>query len=164
MRPGSFLTHTLIGAAAMLSVAGPVQAAGDGKHVTVTGEIMDTWCYLSGVMGGPEATLGTAHHTCAMWCAAGGIPVGLRTDSGEIYMVLQVEGAGTADGDPAILEIQSDHITADGMSYERNGINYLIVEQIVSNDGITNVSHEDYGLVPPFTIPKDAKKKILGTE
>lgn len=174
MRTGSFLRRALLGAGgllslallslASLSLAAPAQAAAEGEHVRVTGEIMDTWCYLSGVMGGPEATLGTAHHTCAMWCAAGGIPVGLRTDEGDVYMVLKLEGAGTADGSPAMLEIQSDRVTADGMAYERNGIKYLIVEQIVSNEGITNLSHEDYGLVPPFAIPKDAKKKILGKE
>ncbi len=164
MRAGSMIRHVLFGAAALIALSGQGRAAGDGERVRVTGEIMDTWCYLSGVMGGPESTLGTAHHTCAMWCAAGGIPVGLRTDDGEIYMVLKLEGAGTADGSPAVLEIQSDRITADGMAYERNGMKYLIVEQIVSNEGITNVSHEDYGLVPPFAIPKDAKKQILGSE
>lgn len=164
MRPGLGVRHALFGAAALLALTGQGQAAGGGERVQVTGEIMDTWCYLSGVMGGPEATLGTAHHTCAMWCAAGGIPVGLRTDNGEIYLVLKLEGAGTADGSPTILEVQSDRITADGMAYERNGIKYLIVDQIVSNEGITNQSHEDYGLVPPFAIPKDVKKTILGRE
>lgn len=164
MRMGSYLRHALIGAVAAMSLAGTAHAASDGERVQVTGEIMDTWCYLSGVMGEAEATLGTAHHTCAMWCAAGGIPVGLRTDEGELYMVLKLEGVGTADGAPAVLEVQSDRITADGMAYERNGIKYLIVEQIVSNEGITNLSHEDYGLVPPFAIPKGVKKKILGME
>ncbi|RVU34252.1 hypothetical protein EOI86_21405 [Hwanghaeella grinnelliae] len=158
------MRQVLFGAVALIALTGQGRAAGDGERIQVTGEIMDTWCYLSGVMGGPEATLGTAHHTCAMWCAAGGIPVGLRTEEGEIYMVLKLEGAGTADGSPAVLEIQSNQITADGMAYARNGINYLIVERIVSNEGITNVSHEDYGLVPPFAIPKGEKKKILGSE
>ena len=149
-------------AAAVGGLPPSAQAAAEGKRIQVKGEIMDTWCYLSGVMGEPESTLGTAHHTCAVWCAAGGIPVGLRTDDGQIYMVLKLKGAGTADADPALLEIQSDHITADGYVYERDGLNYLIVEDIVSNDGITNLSHEEYGLTPPFAIPKAEKKRILG--
>lgn len=164
MRPISMMRKMLFGAVAMVAFSTQGHAAADGTRVQVTGEIMDTWCYLSGVMGGPEATLGTAHHTCAMWCAAGGIPVGLRTDDGEVYMVLKLEGAGTADGSPAVLEIQTDRITADGTAYERDGIKYLIVERIVSNEGITNNSHEDYGLVPPFAIPKEAKQQILGTQ
>lgn len=137
-------------------------AATEGKRMKVTGEIMDTWCYLSGVMGEPDSTLGTAHHTCAVWCAAGGIPVGLHTAEGEIYMVLKMKGAGTADADPALLEIQSDQITADGYVYERDGLKYLIVEDIVNNAGITNLSHEEYGLTPGFAIPKAEKKRILG--
>ncbi|HUF56054.1 MAG TPA: hypothetical protein VMM55_05770 [Thermohalobaculum sp.] len=60
-------------------VSGAAHAA-DGERIEVTGEMIDTWCYFSGVMGGPDAVVGTAHHTCAVWCAAGGIPVGLLTD------------------------------------------------------------------------------------
>ena len=71
-------------------------AATEPQRVQVTGEIMDTWCYYSGVMGGQDAVVGSAHHTCAVWCAAGGIPVGLLTDEGEVYLVLEVEGKGTA--------------------------------------------------------------------
>ncbi len=152
----------LVMTAALMGLPGQSAAAAKGERVQVTGEIMDTWCYLSGVMGAPEATLGTAHHTCAVWCAAGGIPVGLHTAEGDIYMVLKVEDAGTADADPALLEIQSDQITADGYVYERDGLKYLIVEKIVANDGITNMSHEEYGLTPGFAIPKAEKKRILG--
>ena len=139
------------------------QASAVSKRITVTGEIMDTWCYVSGVMGSPEATLGSAHHTCAIWCAAGGIPVGLRTDEGEVYMVLQLEGDGTADGDPTFLDLQSEVVTADGVVYERDGLQYLVVEKILTNDGIP-VTHEDYGITPGFAIPKKEKARILGTE
>lgn len=139
------------------------EAAATSKRITVTGEIMDTWCYVSGVMGSPEATLGSAHHTCAIWCAAGGIPVGLRTDEGEVYMVLQLEGNGTADGDPTFLDLQSETVTADGTVYERDGLKYLVVDKILTNDGIAP-THEDYGLTPPFAIPKKEKARILGAE
>lgn len=134
--------------------ATPALAAEEGKRVTVTGEIMDTWCYFSGVMGWYEATLGSAHHTCAMWCAAGGIPVGIAADDGTVYMVLKMEGEESVIGTDTMLEIQSDRITADGMLWERDGINYIVVSQVVSNEGIANRSHDDYGVIPPFAIPK----------
>ncbi|MEP3673482.1 MAG: hypothetical protein ABJM86_11075, partial [Hyphomicrobiales bacterium] len=127
------------------------------QRVTVTGEIMDTWCYYSGVMGSPESTIGSAHHTCAVWCAAGGIPVGLLTEEGEVYLVLEVEGAGTADGSETVLDIQSDVITADALLYERDGFKYLVVEKVVSNAGITNLSHDEFGVIPGFAIPKSAR-------
>ncbi len=130
------------------------QAASEPMRVTVTGEIMDTWCYYSGVMGGPDAVVGSAHHTCAVWCAAGGIPIGLLTEEGEVYLVLEIEGEGTAGGSDTVLDIQSDKLTADALLYERDGFKYLVVEKVVANAGITNLSHDDFGVVPGFAIPE----------
>jgi hypothetical protein len=130
--------------------AGPTLA---NERLRVTGEIIDTWCYLSGVMGGPDAVVGTAHHTCAIWCAAGGIPVGLLGEDGKLYMVLKLDGAGTADGPERVLSIQSHKITADGQLYQRDGLNYLIVDKIVDNSGITLRNHTDFGFVPPNAVP-----------
>ena len=133
------------------SMSGAQAAA---ENVTITGEVMDTWCYFSGVMGGPDAVVGSAHHTCAMWCAAGGIPVGILADDGTVYMVLKIEGRATAQADESLLSIQSDRVTATGGLYRRDGLNYIVVEKIVSNEGITNKNHEDYGVVPGFAIPE----------
>lgn len=145
---------TTAAVAALLFSGLTAHAAQDPQRVTVTGEIMDTWCYYSGVMGGQEAVVGSAHHTCAVWCAAGGIPVGLLTEEGEVYLVLELQGVGTADGADTVLSIQSDVITADALLYERDGFKYLIVEKVVSNAGITNLSHDDFGVIPGFAIPK----------
>ena len=146
----------LMGAMALLALALPTSghAAQEGERVRVTGEIMDTWCYFSGVMGFHEAVLGSAHHTCAMWCAAGGIPVGVLADDGTVYMVLKMPGEDSVVGTDTMLEIQSDRVTADGMLWQRDGINYLVVEAVVANEGITNRSHEDFGIIPPFAIPQ----------
>lgn len=124
------------------------------KPVEVRGEVIDTWCYLSGVMGGADAVTGSAHHTCALWCAAGGIPVGVLTEDDEVYMVLKINGEDPLAQTDTVLEIQTDQITARGMHYVRDGVNYLVVEKVVANDGIIKLSHEDYGAVPPFSFPK----------
>ncbi len=121
--------------------------------ITVTGEILDTWCYLSGVMGPPEAVTGSSHHTCAVWCAAGGIPVGLRADDGTLYMVLKLEGGSSVDGNPRILSIQANRVTARGQAYSRDGLNYLVVDRVVEDLGLVNRNHGDFGVVPPFAIP-----------
>ncbi|MEM0946400.1 MAG: hypothetical protein AAGK37_03270 [Pseudomonadota bacterium] len=140
---------TLFGAALL---AAPAFA--QGERIQVRGEIIDTWCYFSGVMGGPDATIGTAHHTCALWCSAGGIPVGLLADDGTVYMVLKIEDDdGSASGDTQ-LNLASHVITADGMLYERDGLNYLVVSQVVTDEDILVMNHEDYGTVPPFAVPK----------
>lgn len=138
-----------------MSIASAIGAsASEGKRIQVSGEIIDTWCYFSGVMGGPDAVVGSAHHTCALWCSAGGIPVGLLAEDGTVYMVLKIEADdGSASGDTQ-LSLASHVITADGMHYERDGINYLVVSKVVSDSGITNLNHEDYGPVPGFAIPE----------
>lgn len=146
----------LLSAAAFALLALPAFAAG-GERVKVTGEIIDTWCYFSGVMGGPDAVRGSAHHTCALWCSAGGIPVGLLTEDGTVYMVLKI-GADreSASGDTA-LRLAAHSVEADGLHYERDGINYLIVSEVISDMDITVHNHEDYGPVPGFAIPDPTK-------
>ncbi|TWI90474.1 hypothetical protein JM93_01456 [Roseibium hamelinense] len=124
-----------------------------GERVQITGEVIDTWCYYSGVMGGPDAVTGTAHHTCALWCAAGGIPVGMLTEDGKVYMVLKWEGHDQVGDGKTLLSVQSHKLVADGIHYERDGIDYILVENIVSDEGITLRNHEDYGFVPPFAEP-----------
>ena len=135
-------------------------ASAAGERVSVTGEIMDTWCYLSGVMGGQDGTVGSAHHTCALWCAAGGIPVGLLAEDGTLYMVLKLNGASTTDGNPGILTIQSHKVAAEGQVYRRDGFNYLVVEKVVADAGITVKNHDDFGFVPSQAVPDDEIERI----
>ncbi len=143
-------------ALAALLMAQPALAA-EGERVQITGEIIDTWCYFSGVMGGPDAVVGSAHHTCALWCSAGGIPVGLLGEDGEVYMVLKIEGDDQSASGDTQMTLASHEIVADGMLYKRDGLNYLVVEKVVEDRGITNLNHEDYGVVPGFAIPKPKK-------
>ncbi len=143
--------------AAMLLPLPMAALAAEGERIQVRGEIIDTWCYYSGVMGGPDAVTGTAHHTCALWCSAGGIPVGLLGEDGQVYMVLKIKGDDGSAGGDTQLRLASHEITADGLLYHRDGLNYLVVEEVVTDHGITKLNHEDYGPVPPFAIPKPGK-------
>ena len=137
-------------------IAAPAHAA-EGTRIQVTGEIIDTWCYFSGVMGSPDAVVGSAHHTCALWCSAGGIPVGLLAEDGTVYMVLKVEDDAQAAGGDTLLRLAAHTVEADGMLYERDGLNYLVVSDVLSDQDITNQNHDDYGNVPPFSIPDPNK-------
>lgn len=133
------------------------QAVTEPQQVSVTGEVIDTWCYLSGVMGAGDAVTGSSHHTCALWCAAGGIPVGVLAEDGTIYMVIKWAGSDALAKGNTLMEVQSNQVAASGLLFRRDGINYLMVEEVVSNDGIVNLSHEDYDVVPDFSIPKPKK-------
>lgn len=84
-------------------------------------------------------------------------PVGLLAEDGTVYMVLKVgEDDQTAGGDTT-LKLAAHTVEADGMLYERDGLNYLVVSEVVSDLDITNQNHDDYGNVPPFSIPKSAR-------
>lgn len=140
---------------AMLLAASPVFA--EGTRVQVTGEVIDTWCYYSGVMGGPDATVGSAHHTCALWCSAGGIPVGLLAEDGTVYMVLKVGADDASAGGDTALVLAAHQVEADGMLFQRDGLNYLLVNNVIADNDIQNRNHEDYGTVPSFAFPEPKK-------
>lgn len=131
--------------------------AAEGEAIKVKGEIIDTWCYMSGVMGPPELVTGSAHHTCALWCSAGGIPVGLLGDDGTVYMVLKIEDDAQLAGGDTALRLAAHTVEAEGTLYKRDGLNYLIVSQVIADENIQNFNHEDYGHVPQFAIRKPKK-------
>ena len=114
------------------------------KRVKITGEIVDTWCYVTEIMYG----LGTAHHKCAIWCAVGGIPVSIKGTDGKDYMILRVEGDDTSVANPKIVKIQTHQVTVDGDLYVRDGVNYLIVNKVADDKGVVNMSHKEYGVQP----------------
>ena len=123
------------------SLGAPPAAAG---RVTVSGEIIDSWCYLTEIM----YPLGSAHHQCATWCAAGGIPTGILADDGQVYIVLKVERDATSVANPAVLDIQTHRVTVEGDAFERDGIAYLVIDRVVGDEGIVNQTHDDYGIQP----------------
>ncbi len=132
-------------AALMVAAAVATSAyASPGKRVKVTGEVIDTWCYITQIMY-PE---GTAHHQCALWCAAGGIPVGIKGDDGKVYLLLKVGDDATSVANPAVLRIQSHRVSVDANLIERDGMNYLLVDRVVRDDGIVNLTHDEYGIQP----------------
>jgi len=133
----------ILAAVTSAALAAPVGAA-VSERVKITGEVIDTWCYLSEIM----YAQGTAHHQCAIWCAAGGIPVGILADDGQVYMVLKFEADETSVANPAVLKIQSNRVSVAGDLFKRDGINYLLVNQVVDNEGIVNPTHDEYGIQP----------------
>ncbi|KLN60616.1 hypothetical protein WH96_12655 [Kiloniella spongiae] len=120
-------------------------AATSPQRVQIEGEIIDTWCYVTEIMGDAQ---GTAHHLCAVWCAIGGIPVSILGDDGQVYMVLRVENEDTNVANPTIVKIQTHKVIVDGDLYERDGVKYLFVDQVADDKGVVNLNHEDYGIIP----------------
>ncbi|HJO69777.1 MAG TPA: hypothetical protein QF804_08855 [Rhodospirillales bacterium] len=133
-----------IAAAVLMAAIASAADAAAARRVTVTGEIVDTWCYVTEIM----FALGTAHHQCAVWCALGGIPVSIKDDDGNLYVILKVEGDDTSVANPGIVRIQTHKVTAEGDLYERDGVRYLIVTQVADDHGIVTLTHDEYGIQP----------------
>lgn len=126
-----------------LALAPAVRAA-EGERVRVTGEIVDTWCAVTGIMYG----FGTAHHKCAVWCALGGIPVSIRDAEDNYYMILKLEGDDTSVANPRIVTIQTHEVTVDGTLFRRDSVSYLLVDAVADDRGIVDLTHDEYGIQP----------------
>ena len=146
MRKSGILACLLATAVWMMPLSGAHADARHGKaeKVTVTGEIIDSWCYLTEIM----YPLGTAHYQCAVWCAAGGVPVGILSDDGTPYILLSFQGDGQSVANPALLDLQTHHVVLEGQTFERDGMHYLVADRMVEDHGIVNMTHEDYGIQP----------------
>jgi len=126
-------------------MAAPFHAwAEQPERVTVTGEVIDPWCYLSEIMW----ATGSAHHQCAIWCACGGIPFGILGDDEQVYIVLQMDSDPDVIGHHGILRMQSNEVVVEGDLYVRDNINYLAIDTIIDDHGIVNYSHDEFEIQP----------------
>lgn len=131
-------------ALALVSAVHAPAMAQDGKRVSITGEISDTWCSISGLM----FAKGTAHHQCAIWCALGGIPVSIRDASGQLYLILKIGDDEDSAANPKVARIATHEVSVDGELLERDGVKYLLVDRIADDKGIITMTHEEYGVQP----------------
>lgn len=99
-----------LGAAALVTsgVAVAMAADKDTAKTTVTGELVDTYCYSSG------GASGEGHKDCAQKCAASGIPVAVLSDGKAItlaanpiplapYMAQTVRVTGEVNKDSGVI-------------------------------------------------------------
>lgn len=131
-------------AAALLLCAPVPAAAQDGRRVTITGEISDSWCSISGLM----FAKGTAHHQCAVWCALGGIPVSIRDAHGALYLILKIGDDEDSAANPRFAKLATHEVVVDGELLERDGVKYLLVDRIVDDNGVVNMTHGEHGVQP----------------
>jgi hypothetical protein len=133
-----------IAALASVLPAGSPEAQTPGRMVKITGEVVDTFCTVSEIM----FASGTAHYQCAVWCAVGGVPVSVKANDGEIYMVLRIEEDDSSAANPRMIRIQGSEVTAEGELFERDGVKYLLVTRVADEKGVIKLTHEEHGIQP----------------
>jgi hypothetical protein len=96
-----------------------------GMPKTVVGEIVDFSCYLE------VGKHGDKHHDCAQKCFRSGQPIGLLTEDGNLYMLMEEEHDPRRDGMGVFRQAAIDHaahiMEVTGTAWSLNGFNALYV-------------------------------------
>lgn len=90
---------------------------------SVTGEVIDITCYITGGMKGAD------HRMCAQVCADAGLPLGILSTDGDIYLT-----AGKGMPAPPATDLLKGHaahtVTVEGMVTERDGARLITVDKV----------------------------------
>ena len=78
--------------------------ANPGKVATLTGEIVDFSCYLQ------VGKHGEKHRACGQKCFNNGQPIGLLTEDGNLYMLMEEEHDPRRDGLTDFRKAATDHV------------------------------------------------------
>ncbi len=123
-REGGTMVEITPGSIAVIDTAPAVQEmTGDLGTVTVTGEIVDSKCYL-GVMNPGQ---GKVHRDCAARCLSGGTPPIFVTNNGGAQFLL-VDQEGRALGHDALREFVAEPITIRGELLQRGESRLLMID------------------------------------
>ena len=98
------------------------EAKAEPKSMSVTGEIVDLGCYLA------EGAKGEAHKSCASMCLSNGMPMGLLTREGKLYLLTL--NHDNADPYNSAKKMAAEQVTVTGMESQRNGMAALSVNEV----------------------------------
>ena len=97
---------------------------GKGAMKTVTGEVVDMGCYLG------HAARGEKHTSCATKCINNGMPMGLLTSSGTLYLLTL--NHDNADPYNSLKNMAGKNVTVTGELIARSGIQGIDVSAVRS--------------------------------
>jgi predicted lipoprotein with Yx(FWY)xxD motif len=120
------LKRMLASAAALGLFALPLSAQAaphnDGEQVTITGHVIDVYCYST------LGAKGDAHKACATACAKAGEPLAILTGDGTIYMPVSNKPGDPQN--PRLLPFVEGEVTVTGMHRTVNGLHTIRIETI----------------------------------
>ena len=124
MKVWSGLTAGLLLCAAVGSVSAHASptAKTESKSVTVKGEIVCMGCYMG------HAAKGAEHKSCGTKCVAGGMPVGLVTADGKLYLLTMSHE--NADSYNKAKGMMASTVNVTGNAMEKDGVKAIEVTAI----------------------------------
>ena len=97
-------------------------AAGSSGEQTLTGEVVDTFCYLS---HGKEG-LGKAHASCAKKCIEGGLPVAIKVGD-RLYLAAMADHAAA---NKTLGALAGQQVTVHGKIMEQDGQRMIAITHV----------------------------------
>jgi hypothetical protein len=104
-----------------VAFSGPTAARAQ-EDITIQGEIVDMACYL------PKGSHGPSHKACAQMCAKRGAPIGVLTDAGDVYLL--VDDHNNPDPYEAAKKLAGDRAEVNGKKFSKPGVSGLVVEAV----------------------------------
>lgn len=92
---------------------------GAQEQVTLQGEVVDMACYMA------KGSRGAAHKSCAQMCAKKGVPLGLLTDGGELYLL--VDDHDNAAAYEAVKKLAGERAEVSGRKFVKQGVASIVV-------------------------------------
>ncbi len=115
-------TATLALFALPLSAQGMQRPAGD--TVTITGQVIDTYCNT--VMG----AAGPSHRACAEACAKSGEALAILASDGTIYLPVSAKPADPQN--PRLLPFAEGRVKVTGTHRENHGLHTIEIKTIIA--------------------------------
>ena len=98
-----------------------------GKEITVTGEVVETQCYVTGLTGPGK---GASHKECALTCAKNGIPLAILEDATNTLFVAGQTKTSQTGANGMLMEYVADKVKATGRVYEKGGVKMIILSKV----------------------------------
>lgn len=95
---------------------------GAQESVTVQGEVVDLACYMAMGKKGPE------HKSCALLCAKNGVPLGILTDSGELFLL--IDNHDNNEPYEATKKLAGSHAAITGQRFVKQGMASIMVTAV----------------------------------
>jgi len=92
-----------------------------GKPVTVTGQVVDTGCYLS------HDSKGADHSACATTCAKAGVPLAILDEKGKLYMPV---AADHKNPNLKLMPFIEKKVKISGVLLEKGGVSGLTIKTV----------------------------------
>ncbi len=106
--------------ALLLFFAVPLVVSADDS-VTITGEVIDTFCFAL------KGARGDGHRQCGIDCVKAGIPAGLLEDgTGKVYVLLP--NAPKSPVPAGVIDLMAKKISITGKVFAAGGSQFLTVE------------------------------------